>query len=329
MKLPAELPPIDPARLMPKVETGVPHDVLQKLADTLMAAKNPLILVGRVTRDLNAWNERVALAEALAAKVASSMHCGAGFPTDHPLHVEPPTTFNGPELNKAIIEADVIVSLDWVDLAGAMKFLGAPPRAKVIQVSMDHTVHNGWSMDHMALPYADMLIAADVDVVVKGLLDIVSKSGKRKPAPAAAPAKLASDYTTTGPLTSRHLGIELKKAVGERKTSLTHLPITWNGEWLPFHHPLDYLGNDGGGGLGAGPGTSVGSALALKGSGRLPICICGDGDFLMGVTAIWTAVHYRIPLLVVVANNSSFYRNSINWMNNSSFYWSKVFIKRN
>ena len=192
-----------------------------------------------------------------------------------------------------------------------MKFLGAPPRAKVIQVSMDHTVHNGWSMDHMALPYADMLIAADVDVVVKGLLDIVSKSGKRKPAPAAAPAKLASDYTTTGPLTSRHLGIELKKAVGERKTSLTHLPISWNGEWWPFHHPLDYLGNDGGGGLGAGPGTSVGSALALKGSGRLPICICGDGDFLMGVTAIWTAVHYRIPLLVVVANNSSFYNDEV------------------
>jgi len=39
----------------------------------------------------------------------------------------------------------------------------------------------------------------------------------------------------------------------------------------------------------------VGAALALKGSGRLPISICGDGDFLMGVTALWTAVHYQIP----------------------------------
>jgi thiamine pyrophosphate-dependent acetolactate synthase large subunit-like protein len=45
------------------------------------------------------------------------------------------------------------------------------------------------------------------------------------------------------------------------------------------------------------------------GSGRLPIAICGDGDFLMGVTALWTAVHYRIPLMIVVANNRSFYND--------------------
>jgi thiamine pyrophosphate-dependent acetolactate synthase large subunit-like protein len=49
----------------------------------------------------------------------------------------------------------------------------------------------------------------------------------------------------------------------------------------------------------------------LKGSGRLPIGICGDGDFLMGATALWTAAHYRIPLLIVVANNRSFYNDEV------------------
>ena len=63
-----------------------------------------------------------------------------------------------------------------------------------------------------------------------------------------------------------------------------------------FRHPLDYLGDDGGGGVGSGPGLAVGAALALKGSGRLPVGILGDGDFLMGVTALWTAAHYQIPL---------------------------------
>jgi thiamine pyrophosphate-dependent acetolactate synthase large subunit-like protein len=43
----------------------------------------------------------------------------------------------------------------------------------------------------------------------------------------------------------------------------------------------------------------------------LPVAVCGDGDFLMGVTALWTAVHYRIPLLVVVANNRSFYNDEV------------------
>jgi thiamine pyrophosphate-dependent acetolactate synthase large subunit-like protein len=56
---------------------------------------------------------------------------------------------------------------------------------------------------------------------------------------------------------------------------------------------------------------SVGSALALKGTGCLPIAICGDGDFHMGVTAVWTAAHYRIPMPFVIANNSSFYNDEV------------------
>jgi thiamine pyrophosphate-dependent acetolactate synthase large subunit-like protein len=31
----------------------------------------------------------------------------------------------------------------------------------------------------------------------------------------------------------------------------------------------------------------------------------------MGGTAIWTAAHYRLPLLIVVANNSSFYNDVV------------------
>ena len=55
----------------------------------------------------------------------------------------------------------------------------------------------------------------------------------------------------------------------------------------------------------------MGAALALRDSGRLPVAICGDGDFLMGATALWTAAHYRIPLMFVVANNRSFYNDEV------------------
>ncbi len=123
-----------------------------------------------------------------------------------------------------------------------------------------------------------------------------------QPAPASNPA---------GPLALEHLARALQDAVGDRPVSLTHLPISWSGGWWDFRHPLDYLGSDGGGGLGGGPGISVGAALALKGGDRLPIAVCGDGDYLMGVTAIWTAVHYRIPLLFVIANNRSFYNDEV------------------
>jgi thiamine pyrophosphate-dependent acetolactate synthase large subunit-like protein len=89
------------------------------------------------------------------------------------------------------------------------------------------------------------------------------------------------------------------------------VPISWEDRWWRFRHPLDYVGSDGGGGIGGGPGISVGAALALKNSGRLPVAICGDGDFLMGVTALWTATHYKIPLLFVIANNRSFYNDEV------------------
>ena len=56
---------------------------------------------------------------------------------------------------------------------------------------------------------------------------------------------------------------------------------------------------------------TVGTALALKGSGRMTIGVCGDGDFMMANTAIWTAAHYKIPMLIVVANNRSFFNDEL------------------
>jgi thiamine pyrophosphate-dependent acetolactate synthase large subunit-like protein len=56
---------------------------------------------------------------------------------------------------------------------------------------------------------------------------------------------------------------------------------------------------------------TVGAALALRGSGRLPVAVLGDGDYLMGLTALWTGVHYRIPLLIVVSNNQSFFNDEL------------------
>jgi thiamine pyrophosphate-dependent acetolactate synthase large subunit-like protein len=99
--------------------------------------------------------------------------------------------------------------------------------------------------------------------------------------------------------------------VENRPTTLTHVSLSWNSASWPLRHPLDYLGSDGGGGVGGGPGISVGAALALKGSGRLAVAVCGDGDFMMGCTALWTAAHYKIPLLIVVANNRSFFNDEL------------------
>ena len=56
---------------------------------------------------------------------------------------------------------------------------------------------------------------------------------------------------------------------------------------------------------------AVGAALALEGSGRTAVAVLGDGDCLMGATALWTAARYRLPLLVLVANNRSYLNDEI------------------
>ena len=306
-KLAEPVAPIDAKRFMPEVESAAPADVIKASAELLRNAKRPVILAGRVSRDLDAWKARVALAERLNAAVVTDMKVGAAFPTDHALHAGAPgVTILAPEAVDAIRAADVILSLDWVDVAGTFKAAGTVI-AKVVQVSIDHRLHNGWSMDYQGLPPVDVFIACEPDAAVPALLEALGPGGPRAVASVTREfPKLVADK-----LTVDHLADALRRAVGDRPTSLTHVSLSWNGASWPLRHPLDYLGSDGGGGVGGGPGISVGAALALKGSGRLPVAVCGDGDFMMGVTAIWTAAHYRIPLLIVVANNRSFFNDEL------------------
>src|SRR5262249_52351469 len=171
-----------------------------------------------------------------------------------------------------------------------------------------HLLHNGWSMDHQGLPPVDLMLAAEPDTVVPELLAALGIKPSPRQASAATklPPALGDDSISVD-----HLAQVLRRAVSERAWTLPPLPFGWNGASWPFRHPLDFIGAEGGAGIGAGPGVSVGAALALRGSGRLPIAVVGDGDYLMGVTALWTAAHYRIPLLMVVANNRSFYNDEV------------------
>ena len=306
------LPPIDVARYTPKMPNAAAPEALREAAAMLRSAKRPLLLIGRVSRNPAAWEARIALAETLNAGVLTDLKVGAAFPTDHPLHVGAPGIFISPEAAQAIEAADVILSLDWVDLAGTLATAcHGEPVAKIIQISLDHCAHGGWSMDHQGHPPVDLFIASEPDGVTPALLDAL---GPRVAAIGEAfrrPPEFSPALTPEGLISTDDLAVALRRALGQRSVSLSHLPLSWNGASWPLRHPLDFLGSDGGGGIGAGPGIAVGAALALRDSGRLPVAVCGDGDFLMGATALWTAVHYRIPVLIVIANNRSFYNDEV------------------
>jgi thiamine pyrophosphate-dependent acetolactate synthase large subunit-like protein len=302
------LAPIDAKRYMPLVVSAAPAEQIKQAAEWLKGAKHPVILAGRVSRDVTAWKHRVALAEAIGAYVCTTQKVGAAFPTDHPMHLDAPQPFTKDELSPHLQHADVILSLDWVDLNGTLKTFGGALTGKVIQISLDHQLHNGWSMDYQGLPPVDLFISADPDVATAALAQAIGPMASKPKGAARALHQPTGGKATLG---IEDLAHALRGAVGARDVCLTHLPLSWQGSFWHFRHPLDFIGSDGGGGVGGGPGISVGAALALKGSARLAVGVCGDGDFLMSATSLWTAVHYRIPLLIVVANNRSFYNDEV------------------
>lgn len=298
----------DPARYQAAPSPAPSAELVAQAAALLSGAKNPVIMAGRGRRSIESWKARVALAEKLQARVVTDLKGAAIFPTDHPLHTGTPGMFLAADAAAAIREADVILSLDWNDLAGTLKqsYGGKPVSAKVINVSCDQHSHRGWSMDYQALPPSDLYLLTEPDTAVP----LLTAACKARPALAAKPAAPVA-FPTPTEVSILAVAQALNAAAKEGEICITKLPLGWNGAYRHFRHPMDYLGSDGGGGVGAGPGMTVGAALALQGSDRIAVGVVGDGDFLMSVTAVWTAVHYKLPALFIVCNNRSFYNDEL------------------
>jgi thiamine pyrophosphate-dependent acetolactate synthase large subunit-like protein len=276
---------------------------VQRAAAMLRGADRPVVLVGRVGRSVSSWEARVRVVEKLGAQVLTDLKVAAGFPSSHPLNTAIPGTFLTKSGRDLLAGADVVLSLDWVDLAGTLRTAGAS-RAQVISCTLDSALHNGWSKDHFAPAAVDLPIAAHPDALVAALDDVIDGVGRFGP-------RVGQNRPRPPEMTMRGLAGALSAAVGDAPACLVRLPLSWAGTDVRAEHPLDYLGQDGGAGLGSGPGMAVGAALALAGSDRLPVAVLGDGDLLMGAGALWTAAHYRLPLLVVIANNNSFFNDEV------------------
>jgi thiamine pyrophosphate-dependent acetolactate synthase large subunit-like protein len=301
------LPPMpDVSRYAPPQPSNPSPELVAQAAKLLSNAKQPVILAGRCSRSMEGWRQRIALAEKLEAAVLTNIKLAAAFPTDHRLHAAAPGAYLAAEAEKLVAEADVMLSLDWLDLAGTLnQACGARQfPGKVIHVSCDQHSHRGWSADHQGLPPIDVYLMCETDTAVPLLLEAVSARTAHAKLPERAALPPVPDAVSL-----RSLAVAMEAATRGVDVCYTRFPLGWNGAYTHLRHPLDYIGHDGGAGVGSGPGMTVGAALALKGSGRIPIALMGDGDFLMGNTAVWTAAHYGIPCLMVVCNNRSFYND--------------------
>jgi thiamine pyrophosphate-dependent acetolactate synthase large subunit-like protein len=287
-----------------------------RVIDIARASDQTVLLVGRVGRGTDAWDARIELADALDAMVLTDLKQPAAFPTPHTRHPAVAGNLLTPSGVALLRSATAIIALDWVDLSGTLsQALGsAQVDTPVVHCTMDHVLHTGFSGEHFGAAPVDVGVEAHPDAFVTALLERLQVDPIRRQL--GAEFKPNDEWRGSSPLTNsaltvQRLASELRCALADEPSCLVRIPLSWRGEDVIVRHPLDFLGYDGGGGIGSGPGMIVGAALALYGSGRLPVAVLGDGDTLMGATALWTAAHHRLPLLVVVANNRSFGNDEI------------------
>jgi thiamine pyrophosphate-dependent acetolactate synthase large subunit-like protein len=304
---------LDPKRCGPPHLAGADAADVERAKTMLLSAKRPVLLAGRVTRDLAAWNRRIALAERLNARVVFDMRVPASFPSDHPLSTGTSSLLSPSDAAKeAVREADAILSLDYLDLAGLLKLAGVTGTPAIVSASLDRYAHNAASRDHQAVCNIDLDLAVAPDRFAAQLLAALGTNGRGSqpytPVPLAPTVKRDEE-----PIDVAGIGMLVAQLQAEGPVCIIRSPIAGLGECVAFRHPLDFLGLDGGGGIGSGPGMAVGAALALRDRepGRLALALLGDGDFLMGSTAIWTAAAQAIPLLVVVVNNRSYFNDEL------------------
>ena len=324
------LPDAGLPRYRPAPPLAAPAEAIEAAADLLVEASCPLVFGGRFGRRVGIDAALVELIELIGAAYQDGTDIVC-VPSAHPQNMN--TGYRGPA-DEIRSESDVVLGIDCPDLTaltggyagarGDMRNTTTGSR-KVIDLSVNDLAVDHWSNAGGAISPAEVLLLADPVHGLGQLLAELKRRAEGSPAwlgraqdrraalaarheelLSAQRSRVLEDWDDV-PITVPRMMSEVWQAVREQDWVLAERNgRSWyEGIW-DFLGSGRLLGHNGGGGVGYGPGGVVGAALALKDTGKMTVAILGDGDFTMNPCALWTACHYRLPLLIVLHNNTSF-----------------------
>jgi len=327
-RLTAPVPVPDVTRYAPPTRAQADPSALALAARWLAEAEHPVILVDYAGRHPESVAALVRLAESLAIPVIDlgSRH---NFPNTHPLDLAEAE-------DELLPSADVVLALDVFDLEKATTTVDRTTRAsrsllragaRIAHISLSDFMVRSWTPEQGRLHPVDLPIAADTALAIPALADLCARAAQADPALRARRDRRARDLEQRRrarrdrwreaaerardqrPIALSRLAAELGDVVREEDWVLVNRTLRgWTRRLWDWTTTLPYVGVYMGGGVGYGIGHSLGAALAL-GRERLCIDIQPDGDLLYTPSALWTAAHHRIPLLIVMYNNRSYYND--------------------
>jgi benzoylformate decarboxylase len=270
-------------------------DALAGAAARIAAARNPCFLAGAAIDRAEAWDDMVALAEALRAEVYGAPAASrAAFPEDHRL-------FRGALVFDRELMRQWLAGHDLIIVVGAAVFdydMGGvgpitPDGCGLILFTDDP--------DEAGRAPAGDVVIGNVRLALKALLQAVPQTNRDWPkAPDPFPPPETSD-----PIHPHALFALLQEK--RPKDGVVVLEASSHSAAMHIRMPITapkgfyYAGV---GGIGNGLPTAVGIQLATP--ERRVICVTGDGAILYTLQALWTAAQHGARLIVLVLDNQGY-----------------------
>lgn len=318
----AEIPAINEFAL-PTPSYPAP-EAIEQAAKLLTKAQKPVVLV-ELLPDSSAMKSLIELAELLSLPVVDRGR-SINFPTSHPLNMRGTAS-------QVLNEADVVLALNIYDLFQSLTGVDRESRrakplikdtAKVIDISLRHMTWRSWSQAYGRLQATELSITSDAGNALPALVSQCKKLSSKQAASSQIQVRKkqieeigskakkrweeqAQKAWKDTPVSLPRLASELWQVVKDEDWVLaSHALNEWVWRIWDFNDPSQCVRREG---LGCAIGNAIGTALYYKDSGKLVVDIQPDGDFLFAASSLWTVAHYRIPLLIVMFNNRSYYND--------------------
>ena len=302
-----------------RIDTAVrPSDAaIDRLADRLIAAKNPLIVAGNEIVTSDALAEAGQLASILGAPTyQQTVAYNVQFLSEHPAYMGALSREQAP-IRKTLDPHDVLlfIGADVLRTSVASDVVPMPPGAAVFQIGL-----RDWEAGKN-YP-AEIALHADVRETLRALIPVLEQKGGAALKTTAAnrlaelqdknwsaryPKARERALSLSGavPIAPEWLTVNIVDAlpedaiiVNEALTSMRALSSL-----RPHRHRYDYHGNASGG-IGWGLPGAIGIQLAHP--NRPVVCLSGDGSALYSIQALWTAAHLDLPITFVITNNKGY-----------------------
>jgi benzoylformate decarboxylase len=270
---------------------------LEDLARLLLDARSPVLIAGPDIDASGAWNAAVELAERQRMVVWATPATGGGrlgFPESHPnfAGILPPAI--GPAA-ETLAGHDVVVVLGssvfpyYPYIPGRL----LPEDCVLVQVTADPA--------EAARAPMGRAIVGDVGLALARLLELVGPSERSTPQarPLPGPAEDSQPLSGTAAMAAlADVWPEDGIAVVETPSSTIALRNR-----LRLSRPGSYYFSASGG-LGFGISAAIGVQLAQP--DRPVVCVLGEGSAQYGITALWTAAAYKVPVTFLVLRNEEY-----------------------